>query len=197
MLRLEEKVMRFIALAAGYTLLVQAILTTIEIISRKLFNHSFQGVDELGGYALAISASAGFGYAAVTHAHTRVDFALRHVPLGPRAILHLLASLVLLGVSSGMLWFAVRSLRQSIRLGSTATTPLQTPLWIPQGMWVIGFAMFAIVSLVIFLRCLSRLARRDFVGVESVMQAQSSEQQELEAAGFGQDSSGRLDNDRS
>ena len=84
-----------------------------------------------------------------------------------------------------MLWFAVKSLRQSIRLGSTATTPLQTPLWLPQGMWVVGFAMFAFVSLILFLRCVARLSQRDYEGVESVMQAQSSEQQELEAAGFG------------
>lgn len=193
MLRPEERVMRFLALAAGYALLVQAILTAVEIVSRKIFNHSLQGVDELGGYALAISASVGFGYAAVTHAHTRVDFALRHLPVTSRAVLHVLASLVLLAVSSGMLWFAVKSLRQSIRLGATATTPLQTPLWLPQGMWVVGFAMFALVSLVLFLRCIAMFARRDFDGVESVMQAQSSEQQELEAAGFGHGTQGRAE----
>ena len=193
MLRPEERVMRFLALAAGYALLVQAILTAVEIVSRKIFNHSLQGVDELGGYALAISASVGFGYAAVTHAHTRVDFALRHLPVTLRAVLHVLASLVLLAVSSGMLWFAVKSLRQSIRLGATATTPLQTPLWLPQGMWVVGFAMFALVSLVLFLRCIAMFARRDFDGVESVMQAQSSEQQELEAAGFGHGTQGRAE----
>ena len=48
-MRLEERVMRYIALAAGYALLVQAVLTAVEIVSRKLFNHSLQGVDELGG----------------------------------------------------------------------------------------------------------------------------------------------------
>lgn len=191
MVRPEERMMRFVALAAGYALLLQAILTAVEIISRKLFNYSLQGVDELGGYTLAISASVGFGYAAVTHAHTRVDFALRHLSLARRSILHLLASLVLLIVSSGMLWFAINSLLKSIQLSSTATTPLQTPLWIPQGAWAIGFGLFTAISLVLFLRCLSRLIKRDFVGVEAVMQAQSSEQQELEAAGFNQEPQGR------
>lgn len=193
MMRPEERVMRFIALAAGYALLVQAVLTAIEIVSRKIFNHSLQGVDELGGYALAISASVGFGYAAVTHAHTRVDFALKHVPMAPRAVLHVLASIVLLVVSSGMLWFAVKSLRQSIKLGSIATTPLQTPLWIPQGLWALGLAMFVLVAFVTLLRCIARFAKRDFVGVEAVMAAQSSEQQELEAAGFGHTTQGRAE----
>lgn len=192
-MRIEERMMRFVALAAGYALLVQAVLTAFEIVSRKLFNHSLQGVDELGGYVLAISASVGFGYAAVTHAHTRVDFALKHAPIALRSVLHLLASLVLLGVSSGMLWFAVKSLRSSIRLGSTATTPLQTPLWIPQGLWVIGLVMFVVVALVLLLRCIARLVRRDYPGVESLLQAQSSEQQELLSAGFGNESQGRED----
>ena len=193
MVRPEERIMRFVALAAGYALLLQAILAAVEIVSRKIFNYSLQGVDELGGYTLAISASVGFGYAAVTHAHTRVDFALRHLSLARRSILHLLASLVLLIVSSGMLWFAIKSLLKSIQLGSTATTPLQTPLWIPQGAWTIGFGLFTAISLVLFLRCLGRLIKRDFLGVEAVMQAQSSEQQELEAAGFNQAPQGRIE----
>ncbi len=192
-MRFEERVMRVIALVAGYALLVQAILTAVEIVSRKLFNHSLQGVDELGGYVLAITASVGFGYAVVTHAHTRVDFALKHGSLAVRAVLHLLASLVLLGVSSGMLWFAVKTLRASIRLGSTATTPLQTPLWIPQGVWVFGMVMFVMVSLVILLRCVDRIRRGDHEGVEELLQAQSSEQQELLAAGFDEQVAGRAD----
>ncbi|MDO6460180.1 TRAP transporter small permease [Granulosicoccaceae sp. 1_MG-2023] len=190
-MRTEQRVMRVIALAAGYTLLVQAVLTAVEIVARKVFNHSLQGVDELGGYVLAISASAGFGYAAVTHAHTRVDFVLKHAPIAVRALLHLLAATVLALVSSGMLWFAVKSLRSSLRLGSTATTPLQTPLWIPQGIWVFGLSMFVLVSLVVLLRCIRCLFRRDYQGVENLMQAQSQEQQELRAAGFAAESQER------
>ncbi|MGQ7847622.1 TRAP transporter small permease subunit [Granulosicoccus sp. 3-233] len=192
-MRLEERFMRYVALLAGYALLLQAILTAVEIVSRKLFNHSLQGVDELGGYVLAISASVGFGYAVVTHAHTRVDFALKHATMALRSVLHLLASLVLLVVSSGMLWFAVRSLRASIRLGSTATTPLQTPLWIPQGVWVFGMVMFVLVSLVTLLRCVARLRHGDHEGVEALLQAQSSEQQELLSAGFEGEAQGRTD----
>ena len=31
----------------------------LEIVARKLFNYSFQGVDELGGYILAVVAAVG------------------------------------------------------------------------------------------------------------------------------------------
>lgn len=181
---LEERVMRLLALGAGYILVLQAIVTTVEIIARKLFNHSFQGVDELGGYALAITGAIGFGYGAVTCSHTRIDLVLSKLPLSIRTILHNLAALILMLVACGMFWYGLRSLLQSINYGAISTTPLQTPLWIPQGIWVIGLALFAIVSIITVLRILFMLSRRDFVGIEKQMKAQSQEQQELESAGF-------------
>ncbi|WP_439524570.1 TRAP transporter small permease subunit [Marivita sp.] len=183
-MRLEERIARPIALAAGYVLLAQAIVTAIEIVSRKIFNHSLQGVDELGGYALAITATIGFGYAVITHAHTRIDLVIKRLPGAALAGLHMLAALVMLGVASGMLWFGIRTLRQSIRLGSTATTPLQTPLWIPQTLWVIGLVLFVVLSFVVVFRCAVLLARGDTRGIDAEMKAQSSEQQELDAAGI-------------
>lgn len=183
-IRLEEKVMRVLALGAGYLLLVQAIVTTVEIIARKLFNHSFQGVDELGGYALAITGAIGFGYGAVTCAHTRIDLVLAKLPLKIRIILHNIAAIVLMLVACGMFWYGLRSLLQSLKYGAISTTPLQTPLWIPQGIWLIGLALFALVTVITVLRILYMLSRRDFVGIENHMKAQSQEQQELESFGF-------------
>jgi TRAP-type C4-dicarboxylate transport system permease small subunit len=185
-MRPEERVLRALALAAGYVLLIQAAVTAVEIVARKVFNHSFQGVDELGGYALAIAGAVGFGYAAVTGAHTRIDLVLAKLPLAGRAVLHQIAAIVLMVVAFGMFWYGLRSLRQSIEFGAISTTPLQTPLWIPQGLWVIGLALFALVTLITALRCLKLFARRDSSGIEALMKAKSQEQQELEAAGFGE-----------
>jgi TRAP-type C4-dicarboxylate transport system permease small subunit len=184
-MRPEERILRVLALAAGYVLLIQAAVTAVEIVARKVFNHSFQGVDELGGYALAIAGAVGFGYAAVTCAHTRIDLVLAKLPLAGRAVLHQIAALVLMVVAFGMFWYGLRSLRQSIEFGAISTTPLQTPLWIPQGLWVIGLALFALVTLITTLRCFGLFARRDFAGIEALMKAKSQEQQELEAVGFG------------
>lgn len=189
-MRPEERIMRVLALGAGYVLLVQAVVTAVEIVARKLFNHSFQGVDELGGYALAIAGAVGFGYAAVTCAHTRIDLVLSKLPLVGRAVLHLLAALILVAVATGMCWYGLRSLRQSISYGAISTTPLQTPLWIPQGIWVVGLALFAIVTLVALLRGVLMFARRDYRAIEDLMKAKSQEQQELESAGFGKTASG-------
>jgi TRAP-type C4-dicarboxylate transport system permease small subunit len=189
-MRPEERVMRVLALGAGYVLLVQAVVTAVEIVARKVFNHSFQGVDELGGYALAIAGAVGFGYAAVTCAHTRIDLVISKLPLAGRAVLHLLAAFILVAVASGMFWYGLRSLRQSISYGAISTTPLQTPLWIPQGIWISGLALFALVTLIGLLRGVLMFARRDYRALEELMKAKSQEQQELEAAGFAKTASG-------
>ena len=55
--------------------------TCVEMVTRKLFNFSLQGVDEIGGYTLAVTSALGlFVHAAGTRGHTRVDFLLSRLP---------------------------------------------------------------------------------------------------------------------
>ena len=63
----------------GYILLALAVLVTAETIGRKLFSFSLQGVDELGGYVLAVASSLAFTTALVERAHIRIE--LFHVML--------------------------------------------------------------------------------------------------------------------
>ncbi len=141
-MRAFVRVIELGALGAGYALLLLAGLTTFEIIARKLFNFSIQGVDELGGYALAITASLGFGYAALERAHTRVDFLLRHLPERVRAVVHALSWTILCAQALFMTWHARGALSETLLFGSVANSPLQTPLWIPQLLWLAGFCIF-------------------------------------------------------
>ena len=50
-----------------------AVLVTVDTIARKLLNFSFQGTDELGGYALAVGSSLAFTVALIERAHIRID----------------------------------------------------------------------------------------------------------------------------
>ena len=156
-----EGVIAWGALVAGYALLLQAVITAFEIISRKLFNFSIQGVDEYGGYVLAITASLGFGYAAMTRAHTRVDVVLRLLSPHTRGVLHVAAQLILMAVAIAMLWYAYSALSETRLYGSVANSPLETPLWIPQTLWLAGFALFALVATLLAWRAAMLLWRRD------------------------------------
>ena len=164
--RLAERVVTWGALVAGYALLVQSIMTAIEIVGRKLFSFSFQGVDELGGYALAITASLGFGYAALTRTHTRVDIVLRLLPQRIRGLIHLAAMAVLFAIALSMLWYAYSAFDETLLYGSIANSPLETPLWIPQSLWLAGFVTFAVVTGLMTWRAVVLLLRNDFATLE-------------------------------
>jgi hypothetical protein len=63
-----------------------------------------------------------------------------------------------------MAWRATTTLIDSISYGSVASTPLQTPLWIPQLVWDIGLIFFAILATVLAVHAVI-LAVRDPDGV--------------------------------
>ena len=113
---------------------------------RKLFNISLQGVDELGGYALAVGASLAFTLALVSRAHIRIDLIHDRLPQGPRVVLNVLAMLTVSATALLLLAMAFYSLRDSIALNSTAQTPWATPIKYPQMVWFACLGLFAAVA---------------------------------------------------
>ena len=75
----------------GLAFLVLAGAVATETIMRKVFNRSLQGVDELGGYILALAGATSFAVALVARAHIRIDLVHDHLPLALRVILNILA----------------------------------------------------------------------------------------------------------
>lgn len=137
---------RAAAIFSGWCLLVVVTLTCVEIVGRKLFNFSLHGVDEIGGYALAVVCAFGFPYTLLRGSHTRIDLVQPHLPARVRAALSAITMAALGAVSVFAAWRGFAELRVSIELMSVANSPLQTPMWLPQGLWFAGLAMFAIVA---------------------------------------------------
>jgi hypothetical protein len=48
-------------------------------------------------------------------------------------------------------------LSESIEFQSHSTTPLQTPMWLPQSMWLTGWALFTVVAVYMALHSLALL----------------------------------------
>ncbi|MCR9156897.1 MAG: TRAP transporter small permease [Rhodobacteraceae bacterium] len=139
--------MRLIGILGGYACLGLSFLIVFEILARKLFNFSLQGVDEIGGYVVAVAGTFGMALAAVERAHTRIDVLLLRLPFRVQAALNLLAY-VALGLGAGfMAYMSWRTLSESLLFNSVSSSPLQTPLWIPQSLWVAGLVVFAIAAL--------------------------------------------------
>lgn len=139
--------MRIVGILGGYACLGLSFLIVAEILARKLFNWSLQGVDEIGGYVVAIVGTFGMALAAVERAHTRIDVLLLRLPPRAQAGLNLLAYVALGAGAVFMLYMGWRTLADSLAFGSVSSSPLQTPLWIPQSLWVAGLACFGLAAL--------------------------------------------------
>ncbi|TXH71929.1 MAG: TRAP transporter small permease, partial [Thiothrix sp.] len=118
---------------------------TCEVVGRKLFSTSFKGIDELGGFVLAISAAIGASYAMLQRSHTRVDVFLVRFSRPVQRFLNMLAMVTFACFASFAAWRGIAVLLETIEFKSSATN-LEQPLWIPQLAWVVGLVLLAIIA---------------------------------------------------
>jgi len=142
----KERIEGVLANVFGAIFLLLSVVVVVETVSRKVFNVSLQGADELGGYALAVGSTIAFSLALMGRNHIRVDVFHEKFPRGVQAALNWLsiASLAVLGVF--IAWIALKVLGDTRSYGSTAQTPWATPLIWPQSVWYAGLVIFALVA---------------------------------------------------
>ena len=153
---------RFAAIGSGLLLLGSAVLMTVEIVARQLFRHGIVGIDELAGYAFAIAMSWSFAQALFMRAHIRVDLVYLRLPAKLQRVLDVVALGSFAGIIGVVVMRATGTLLESCRLGARASTPLATPLWIPQTLWLLGLMFFLICLIVLLFDLVRALARREF-----------------------------------
>jgi TRAP-type C4-dicarboxylate transport system permease small subunit len=172
-----KRLLDLLALAAGWALFGLSLLVGFEVLARKLFTFSVKGVDEIGGYVLAVGSAFGFIYALVQHAHIRVDIVFRYLGPATRAVLHLLAYVALAIFAGLLVWRAVAVWLRSISLDAIAPTPLGTPLVYPQGLWVFGLAVFAIATTWMAVRLMITFVRDGADAVDAQFHADRLEEE--------------------
>lgn len=137
---------RFATLACGWVVLGYAIALSLEVLGRKLFNTSFKGIDELGGFVLAISAAIGASYTMAQRSHTRVDVFLVRFPRAVQRVLNTLGMATFAFFATFAAWRGISVLMETLEFKSSAPN-LELPLWIPQSAWVLGLVLLACISL--------------------------------------------------
>jgi len=150
------------ATAFGIVFLVLAVAVAVETAVRKLFNVSLQGVDELGGYCLAVGGALSFAVALVSRAHIRIDIVHERLPQTIRIVLNSVAVIALVVCALALLRMAWISLSDSLLFGSTSQTPWATPLVYPQALWVGALAIFALLGLLQLARVVTLVLGRRF-----------------------------------
>ncbi len=143
---MKDRIESVLANVFGGIFLLLSVVVVVETVSRKVFNVSLQGADELGGYALAVGSTIAFSLALMGRNHIRVDVFHERFPRGVQAAMNWLsiASLAVLGIF--IAWIAFKVIGDTRQYGSTAQTPWATPLIWPQSVWFAGLVTFALVA---------------------------------------------------
>jgi TRAP-type C4-dicarboxylate transport system permease small subunit len=143
---MKDRIETLLATVFGAIFLGLSVVVAFETISRKLFNVSVQGADELGGYALAVGSTIAFSLALMGRNHIRVDVFHDRFPRGLQAALNWLSIVSLAAFGAFIAWIAFKVIGDTLQYGSTAQTPWATPLIWPQGVWYAGLVTFALVA---------------------------------------------------
>lgn len=148
------------AAGAGLAAIAAALLALLliaEVLLTSLFATSQPYVIEYAIFLQAAVLFAGSGWALRQGAHIRVSVLLAALPAGPRRVLDMAGTTFALGILGFAAWALVQQWLRSLDLGSRSFYPMQTPLWIPQGVVTLGVCLLVLA----FAARLVRLLRNE------------------------------------
>ena len=185
----------------GAMLFAAAAIVSAEVVLRKglgtLFGSSFifSGSDEISAYLFAVGTSLSMAHVLVTRGHVRIDALYGYFSRRTRALLDLLA-LIVLGI------FLAALLERAWDVASTSyveqirsNTPLRIRLAWAQLPWFAGIALFALALVMAVLRTLMAFVRGDYATASATSGAISQGEEvasELENLGIVKDASRRV-----
>lgn len=182
LLRRADRLSLAAAWCGGALTLASVLVICFDVIVRKFFGFTIGGADELSGYAFAISTSWSLAFVVLHRGNVRVDVLYQLLPVRLSALLDWV-SLVALGVFLVVLtWYASFVAQTSWLSHSAANTPLATPLWIPQGLWVAGLLWMCVVLTLMLIRASLALVTGDLATVKAVCGVRSAAEEAEEEA---------------
>lgn len=115
---------------------------------------------------MAIVTSWGTSYGLTCLAHVRIDLIRARGNDMVKAGFDAIAILSLAAVAVTIAYRAWPVLAKSIANNSNANTTLETPLWIPQSLWMAGWLWFAVSAVVMAVSVFLFLMRGDYDAIE-------------------------------
>lgn len=164
-----RRLVELLSTLGGWALILYTFLVGFEIVGRRFFGYSLQGVDEIGGYLMAVVVALGFSHALYHRAHIRIDLLLAHLsrPLTMWLNVAAMASLAVFAIFLvGRAWIV---LAQSYQMGAVSSTPLLTPLVVPQSVWVAALVLFVLAACSRLVQVLRHALRGEADEVAEVM----------------------------
>ena len=136
----EGPIERLCNLACMAALIVMLGVIGVDIMTRSMFNFSFEVSDELGGYMLVAITFISLPVCQINDSFHHVEFVQSRLSARGRALSHVIFDLLSLAFCMFLLWQLARFEMSSWRFDDHAPTYLATPLWIPRCAMVVGAA---------------------------------------------------------
>jgi len=136
----ESVIEKVCKLASALALVVLLLAVGVDIVTRWAFNFSFEVSDELGGYMLIAIAFLSLPVSHINDAFHRVEFVQARLSPRVQLLSRFVFDLTALVFCALFVWQFIGLVRSSWRFGDHAPTFLETPLWIPRSLLVIGMA---------------------------------------------------------
>jgi len=155
------RISRACAWLGGIMLLLAAVLVSVEVLSRKLLTVVFSGSDELAAYLFASGTAFSLAHVLVTRGHVRIDALYLHLPTRVRAVLDVVALLLMLVLAGTLIERGFDLVHTNFTEWNRSNTPLRTPLALPQIPWLFGLALFFVAVVLALVRTLLAHARGD------------------------------------
>lgn len=161
----------------GSLIILSAIMVTLEVFLRKLFNVSLGGADELSGYAFGVATAFSLAYALFERAHIRVDALFNIMPRYLRPIVNFLGLILLLGFALVVVVMVWDMVGDTLHNGSRSITPMRVPLALPQIPWLLGWIFFVFSGVLLGLVALKRLFAGDHAGANKLIGIKTVDEQ--------------------
>jgi TRAP-type C4-dicarboxylate transport system permease small subunit len=127
-------------LASALALIVLLAVVGVDIVTRWGFNFSYEVSDEIGAYMLVAIAFLSLPVSHINGAFHRVEFLQARLSRRARLVSSIAFELLALIFCAILAWQYAGLVRSSWRFGQHAPTLLETPLWMPRLLLVVGMA---------------------------------------------------------
>ena len=132
-----ERICKYASEAALITMLT---VIGVDILTRYVFNYSFEVADEIGGYMLVVMTFVSLSVCQANNAFHQVELVQARLSPRWRALSAAIFDVLSFGLAGVLLWHFIRLEFSSYRFGERAPTFLETPLWLPRLAMAIGVA---------------------------------------------------------
>jgi TRAP-type C4-dicarboxylate transport system permease small subunit len=171
-----EHTSRVAAAIGGYGIIFISVMITLDVFLRKFVGTTLGGASEIAGMVFAVATAISYPFVLFDRANIRIDVVYARVPMKIRAFLDMVTLVAMLYFGYRLTESTFQLLMKSWNGGSKSVGVINIPLWIPQSVWVAGFALFTVTTVILMIFTGINIFRRNwdqvnrFAGVPSIEQ---------------------------